>query len=63
MTDPATRAILSDPELMRQLAETEAEIAQGLGEFEEQLAEAMQRRWQRSTSVESAPLPADKNQG
>jgi antitoxin YefM len=39
-----TIAILSDPGAMRQLAESEAELAQGPGESEEQLAEAMQRR-------------------
>jgi antitoxin YefM len=39
-----TIAILSDSEAMRQLSEAEAEIAQGLGESEEQLAQAMQRR-------------------
>jgi hypothetical protein len=43
-TDPETLAILSDPEAMRQIAESEAEIAQGLVETEAQLAEAMQRR-------------------
>jgi prevent-host-death family protein len=39
-----TIAILSDSEAMRQLSEAEADIAQGLGESEEQLAQAMQRR-------------------
>jgi antitoxin YefM len=39
-----TIAILSDPEAMRQLAESEAEIAHGREESEEQLAQAMQRR-------------------
>jgi prevent-host-death family protein len=39
-----TIAILSDSEAMRQLVEAEAEITQGLGESEEQLAQAMRRR-------------------
>lgn len=44
MTDLETHVILSDPEAMRQLAEAESQIARGLGESEEQLAAAMQRR-------------------
>ncbi len=43
-TDPETLAILSDPEAMRQIAESEAELAQGSGETEEQLTKAMQQR-------------------
>jgi len=39
-----TLAILSDSEAVRQLAEAEAEIGQGLGESEEQLNQAMLRR-------------------
>ncbi|HST50012.1 type II toxin-antitoxin system Phd/YefM family antitoxin [Jatrophihabitans sp.] len=39
-----TIAILSDPEAMRQMAESEVDIAQGRLETEEQLAQAMQRR-------------------
>ena len=39
-----TIAILSDPEAMQQLAKSEAELAQGIGESEVQLAHAMQRR-------------------
>jgi PHD/YefM family antitoxin component YafN of YafNO toxin-antitoxin module len=39
-----TIAILSDSDAMRQLADAESELARGLGESEEQLAQAMQRR-------------------
>jgi antitoxin YefM len=39
-----TLAILSDSEAVRQLAEAEAEIAQGMGESEDQLNQAMLRR-------------------
>ena len=39
-----TIALLADSEVMRQLAQAEAEIAAGQGESEEQLAEAMRRR-------------------
>ncbi len=39
-----TIAILSDTEALRQLAESDAELARGEGETEESLAEAMRRR-------------------
>lgn len=39
-----TIAILSDPEAMRQLAESEADIAHGRVETEEQLTQAMRGR-------------------
>ncbi len=38
-----TIAVLSDPDTMRQMAESEAELARGEGESEEQLATAMRR--------------------
>jgi len=39
-----TIAVLSDAEAMRQLAASDAEIARGQGETEDQLDEAMRRR-------------------
>lgn len=39
-----TIAVLSDPETMRQMAESDAELARGEGESEAQLNEAMRRR-------------------
>jgi antitoxin YefM len=39
-----TIAVLSDSEAMRQLVASDAELARGEGESEEQLAEAMRRR-------------------
>ncbi len=39
-----TIAILSDTEALRQLAESDAELARGEGETEQSLAEAMRRR-------------------
>jgi antitoxin YefM len=39
-----TIAILSDTYAMRQLAESDAELARGEGETQEELAEAMRRR-------------------
>ena len=39
-----TIAILSDSETLRQLAESDAELARGEGETEKSLAEAMRRR-------------------
>lgn len=43
-----TIAILSDPEALARLASSDAELARGEGESEEQLAEAMTKRRQRS---------------
>ena len=39
-----TIAILSDTDAMRQLADSDAELARGEGETEQSLAEAMRRR-------------------
>jgi prevent-host-death family protein len=39
-----TIAVLSDPDAMRQLARSDAEVARGEGETEALLAEAMRRR-------------------
>jgi antitoxin YefM len=39
-----TIAVLSDGDVVRQLVDSEAELARGEGETEEQLAEAMRRR-------------------
>jgi len=39
-----TIAVLSDAETMRRLTDSDAELARGEGESEEQLAEAMRRR-------------------
>jgi antitoxin YefM len=39
-----TIAILSDAEVVRQLTDSEAELATGQGENEDQLSEAMRRR-------------------
>lgn len=39
-----TTAILADAEAVRQLAESDAELARGEGESEQTLAEAMRRR-------------------
>jgi prevent-host-death family protein len=39
-----TIAVLSDPDAMRQLEQSDAELARGHGETAEQLAEAMRRR-------------------
>jgi prevent-host-death family protein len=39
-----TIAVLSDSDAMRQLAESDVELARGQGETEGQLAEAMKRR-------------------
>jgi antitoxin YefM len=39
-----TIAVLSDPDAMRQLAESDAEVARSEGETQEQLAQAMRRR-------------------
>jgi antitoxin YefM len=38
-----TIAVLSDADTIRQLVDSEAELARGEGETEEQLAEAMRR--------------------
>lgn len=43
-----TIAILSDSDAMRQLAESDAELARGEGESQEDLAEAMRRRRSRA---------------
>jgi PHD/YefM family antitoxin component YafN of YafNO toxin-antitoxin module len=43
-----TIAILSDPSVLARLASSEAELAGGEGESEEQLAQAMAARRQRS---------------
>ncbi|MGH3342043.1 MAG: type II toxin-antitoxin system Phd/YefM family antitoxin [Carbonactinosporaceae bacterium] len=43
-----TIAILSDPDTMHRLADSDAELARGEGESEEQLSEAMRRRRTRS---------------
>ena len=44
-----TIAILSDPETLTRLAASEAELARGEGESEEELAQVMKaRRWQRA---------------
>jgi antitoxin YefM len=40
-----TIAILSDANTMRQLADSDAELARDEGETEQVLAEAMRRRW------------------
>ena len=42
-----TLAILSDPETMRRLADADAELANGRGESEADLAAAMERRGRR----------------
>lgn len=42
-----TLAIVSDPEAMRRLAAADAEVADGLGESEADLAGAMDRRGRR----------------
>ncbi|MCA1696073.1 MAG: type II toxin-antitoxin system Phd/YefM family antitoxin [Actinobacteria bacterium] len=39
-----TISALSDPETMRQMAESDAELERGEGESDEQLTEAMRRR-------------------
>lgn len=39
-----TIAVLSDTDLVRELAQAEAEIARGEGETQDQLADAMRRR-------------------
>lgn len=39
-----TIAVLSDPDTMRQMGESDAELDRGEGETEEQLTEAMRRR-------------------
>jgi len=43
-----TIAVLSDAETMRRLTDSDAELARGEGESEEQLAEAM--RWRRASA-------------
>jgi prevent-host-death family protein len=41
-------AVLSDPDTMRRLAASEAELARGAGESQTELAEAMNQRHRRS---------------
>jgi antitoxin YefM len=45
-----TLAVLSDPDTMRQIAETDAQIARGEVEGEDELRAAMEQRFRRSAS-------------